>query len=185
MSNNETDIFVWPAEFTCTIIDDKQILSNHYCLTFYIEPITPVSEKFGIGFQKLKRLLYDLLDNSVIINQKNPLITELEKCDNNLVYMPSEPYDFYVGAVLFAKFIAITENYLNLYQFSIDSAVGDRLQYTLKDPYDSGLELAGDHWWNKDTLNTGTKDVITWDELNLAQSPKFKPTVIQGGKSEH
>ena len=67
---------------------------------------------------------------------------------------------------------------------SIDSAVGDRVQYSMCEPLEAGLELMGDHWWNQDNLSTGSASALTWNDLELIDNPKFQPMVLQGGKSE-
>ena len=185
MLNDRPDTFIWPADFACTIIDENVILPNHYNLKIYIEPTPPVTENFGIGFQKLKHIIFDCLNNSVLINKNNTLLPALSSMGTNIVHLPAEPYDFYVGATLFSKFISITKKYFTIYQISIDSAIGDRVQYTMSDPWESGLDFDGDFWWNHDTLDTGSNNTTTWDKLNLSEGPRFQPTVIKGGKSEN
>ena len=68
---------------------------------------------------------------------------------------------------------------------TVDSAVGDHVQYCIRDPEESGLDLSGEHWWNMDNLETGTKIDVSWDDLELNDSPKFEPRIIKGGKSEN
>ena len=182
--SSDSDTFVWPADFACTIVVDDIILPNHYNLKFFIEPHYPVTENFAIGFQKLKFMIYECLRNSVIINTENKLLENLKQTKTNIVELPCEPYDFYIGSVLLAKFITITENYFEIYQLTIDSAVGDRVQYSICEPREAGLELMGNHWWNQDDLSTGSASTLTWDELSLNDTPKFQPMVLQGGKSE-
>jgi hypothetical protein len=183
MSNN-IDTFVWPADFACTIVDDDVLLPNHYNFKFFIEPHYPVTENFAIGFQKLKYMIYECFRNSVFINRDNALLASLKQTKTNIVQLPCEPYDFYIGSVLLTKFTAITENYFEIYQLSIDSAVGDRVQYSMCEPREAGLELMGDHWWNQDNLSTGSTSALTWNDLELIDNPKFQPMVLQGGKSE-
>ena len=67
---------------------------------------------------------------------------------------------------------------------TIDSTVGDSVQYGITDPTDCGFDITGEFWWNLDTASTGNKNIVTWDELNLSQAPKFQPTLVQGGLSD-
>jgi hypothetical protein len=182
MSTN-IDPFIWPAEFFCTIIDDDLILPNHYNIKFFIEPVTDNVESVGLGFRRLRYLVQNCLQNCVFINLNNSLAELLNQTSSNIVHLPTDPYDLAVGSVLYHKFITVSEKYFNIYQFSIDSALGDRIQYTIRDPLDVNLELDGDYWWNKDNANTGPGTAITWESLDLSEAPKFEPKIIKGGLS--
>lgn len=179
----DVDPFIWPSEFFCTIVDDDLILPNHYTVKFYIEPVTNNVESVGIGFRRLRYLIQNCFQNCVIINLENSLNEFLTQTSNNIVHIPSDPYDLAVGSVLYNKFITVSEKYFNIYQFSIDSALGDRIQYTIRDPMDVNLKLDGDYWWNKDNANTGTGPITTWESLDLSEAPKFEPKIIKGGLS--
>jgi hypothetical protein len=181
---NENDAFVWPAEFVCTIIDENIILPNHYNLKVFVEPYVPVTDSFGIGFEKLKHIIFNVLNNSVIINAANPLANSIEKIANNIVLLPAEPYDYYIGSILFSKFSAITEKYFSIYKITIDSAIGDRVQYTINDPIESALEITSSGWWNQDNPFTGNQEQTDWDGLPFNDGSKFVPKIIKGGKSE-
>lgn len=181
--SNDVDPFIWPSEFMCTIIDDDLILPNHYNIKFYIEPVTDRVESVGLGFRRLRYLIQNCFQNCVIINSKNTLSELVTQTSNNVVVLPSEPYDLAVGSVLYNKFITVSEKYFNIYQFSIDSALGDRIQYTIRDPFDVNLELDGDHWWNKDNATTSVNTITTWESLDLSEAPKFEPKIIKGGLS--
>ena len=81
--------------------------------------------------------------------------------------------------------MAITSNYFEIAQITVDSIVGDRIQYTLWDPQECGLDLDGDHWWNWDNPNTNSDDNTAWKDFNLKDNQKFEPTIIKGGLSEN
>ena len=183
MSIEHISNFLIPEEFACTIINDKLILSNVYVLQLGIDPIEDAHGDIGIGIQKIKHLIGNYLQNSIFINQNNNLVKHLSEMENNIVYLPCEPYDYYIGSILFSKFVAITEKYFEINYIKVASAVGDQVQYTITSPYDCGLELDGDYWWNIDSVSTGQTNTITWDELNLTHPPKFQPNVVQGGLS--
>lgn len=185
MLNDILTMLVLPVEFSCTILNDNLLISNVYYLKVGIDPNMDNLDNVGIGFQRIQHLVDHYLQNSIFINQEHPLAKDLSGLSNNLVCLPCEAYDVYVGSILFAKFEAITEKYFDIQYISVASMVGDHVQYNILSPYDSNLDLEGDYWWNMDNVNTGSKDVITWDELNLTEVPKFKPMVIKGGLSEH
>ena len=62
--------------------------------------------------------------------------------------------------------------------------VGDRVQYNILHPEESGLDLQGDHWWNTDSVNTGSGDTTSWEDLNISDGPRFEPRIVKGGLSE-
>lgn len=183
MSNDDT--FVWPAEFICTIIDETVILPNHYSIKVFIEPYVPITEGFAIGFEKIKHIIFNVLDHSILVNRKNPLAEALSGVSNNIVYLPTEPYDYYFGSLLFSKFNAVASKYFSIYQITIDSAVGDRVQYTISDTIDSIIEMNDNDWWNQDNPSTGSNTKVSWEGLPFNDSSKFHPQIIKGGKSEH
>jgi hypothetical protein len=183
MSTNITQ-FSWPASFSCTIVNDQLILPTIYNINISIDPESQSQLSVNTGFKKLRSFVDVRLQNSIFIFKENPLIRPFETIHNNQVVFPTEPYDYFVGCVLYKKLLAITEKYFQIEFITIDSLVGDHVQYTIGDPEESGLDLSGDFWWNKDTLDTGCSDGITWDDLNIDVEPKFAPKVIQGGLSE-
>lgn len=186
MSNEETSAISWPCDFTCIIVNENIISPNHYNIRLGIDPISTAKDSISVGFQKLKYLLEEQLSNSIIINDSNELFKHFENLENNLVAVPCEPYDFYVGSILLAKFMSVTEKYFDIVYMNIDSAAGDRIQYTLWDPCDCDLDLHGsDKWWNNDTVSTNNIRNITWKELNLKEGSLFEPVIIKGGLSEN
>jgi hypothetical protein len=184
MSIENLNNFVVPVEFACTIINEKLILSNAYHIRISINPSFGSSEDISIGFQRIKHIVNNYLSNSILINKDNKLVKELSDIENNVVYLPCEPYDLFVGAVLLSKFTTITEKYFEIEYLTVESIIGEHVQYAVSNPYDCNIELDGDYWWNSDTVSTGHRTVVTWDELNLTQTPRFQPTLVQGGLSE-
>jgi len=140
--------------------------------------------EIAIGFKRLRTLVDLCLQNSVFIYSSNTIIETFKELDTGLVQFPTEPYDYFVGSVLFRKFQSITSNYFEIGFMTIDSAVGDHVQYCIKDPEETGLDLSGDYWWNKDDLDTGAGSLISWEDLDLSSGSKFEPKIIKGGRSE-
>lgn len=179
----DADQVVWPTEFSCTLVTDNLILPNLYNITIAVEPIGQVNN-IGLGFRKIRQFVDEYLNNSIVICDKHPLLLALQDMETNVVHLPNDPYDFYVGCVLFAKFLKITEKYFHISHFTIDSLVGDRVQYSILHPAESGLDLEGDFWWNTDSVNTGSGDTTSWEDLNISDGPRFAPRIIKGGLSE-
>lgn len=185
MLTDYSSAIILPLEFDCIILNDNRLYSNVYYIKLGIDPLEDTSANIGIGFQRLKYLAERTLQGSVFLPNAQENTKEFDKFDNNVVCLPCEVYDIYVGSLLMAKFQTISQNYFQIQYLTIASLIGDNVQYNIVDPYDSNLNLDGDHWWNMDNVYTGSKSAITWNELNLSEVPKFKPTVIKGGLSEN
>jgi len=179
--------FIWPTNFACTIITEQIVLPTIYNVSVSIDPMSPkVHSDINTGFKKLRSLVDIRFQNSIFLFQNSPMVETMANAVNNLVVFPTEPYDHFVGCVLYRKFLAITEKYFDIDFITIDSLVGDHVQYSIEHPEESGLELAGDYWWNEDSLDTGSGNDISWDDLNIGVvGPKFEPRVIRGGLSEN
>jgi hypothetical protein len=182
---DEENTFVWPYEFTCTIVSEKVFIPNNYSLRLSIDPILPINENIGIGFKRIRHFMDNYLSNCLIINRESPYYEAIKDTDTPLTVLPCEPYDYYVGSFLLKKLLVITKNFFDISQITIDSAAGDRIQYTLWDPSDCGLDLSGDNWWNWDNLSTNNDVKITWKNLKHTMNRRFEPTVIKGGLSEN
>lgn len=173
-----------PQTFTCTIINSKLIIPNFYRIQLNILPMPPVNENIGIGYQRIKYFFNNCLQDSILINKDHESLEHYIKYENNVVTLPCDPYDFYFGTIIFAKLSAILENYFEIRQLVIDSAIGDNVNYYISDAENTGLILEGDYWWNQNNTSTGPKSSPSWNELNLAKSSKFQPKIIHGGLSE-
>lgn len=185
MSIEIISVASFPIEFSCLVLNDSRLYPNVYSIRLGIDPIENNTDNIGIGFQRIRYFNENLLENSILLPDKTDLIKNLDKLDNNFVCLPCDIYDIYFGSVLMAKFQSITKNYFEIEYLSISSALGESIEYSIIDPYDMNLDIGIDHWWNQDNVWTGSKKPITWDELNLIEIPKFKPTVIKGGLSEN
>jgi hypothetical protein len=86
--------------------------------------------------------------------------------------------------VLHQKLVTITEKYFDINYITLDSLVGDHVQYLVNYDNQLDLETAETSWWNMDSVNTGTGDPLSWEDLNFRDTPKFIPKIVQGGLSE-
>lgn len=181
MSTN-LEFLTWPIEFGCSLLIEKIIIPNFYTVKLVIEPIENNKSDMNLGIKKIRFFVDQSLQNSIFIYEDHPLVSTLNELETNLVTFPNEPYDYYVGMALFKKLVTISEKYLNITQFSIDSLIGDKLEYTLLDPYYSDLD--GEYWWNVDDPNTNCLQKSSWNDVNIQEQSKFEPIVIKGGLSE-
>ena len=160
------------------------MIPNSYTLKFSIVPRSHQTGNISAGFTKMKYFAEQRLMNSVFISRDSAILPGLALIENNIAIFPTEPNDFYLGAVLFCKFLAITEKYFHIEHMTIDSMIGDHVQYTLRSPEDCDLDLTGNHWWNMDTDYTGSGNPTAWADAHVADSTGFNLTVVKGGRVE-
>jgi len=182
MSTN-LEPYIWPTSFACSLVTNNILLPNHYTITVGIHQVDPVC--FSLGFTRLKTFIDNFLHNSIFIFQSHELTELFLKLDTNVVKFPTEPYDHFVGCVLLRKFQSITYKYFEIEHITIDSAIGDNVQYCIRDPEETGLELSGEQWWNNEHLDTGKGISVSWTDLDLQDGPKFEPRIVKGGRSEN
>jgi len=175
--------FIWPLNFSCTLVTENLILPNTYNIQLGIEP-SYENAKIGLGFKRINYFIDNCLRNCILVSQDHSIFKVLDTVANNSVIFPIDPYDHFFGSVLFTKLSNITQKYFHIDFLTIDSAVGSFIQYTIVDPLGHELDLEGDHWWNSDSIYTGYGKNITWEELKLDDGPKFNPKIIKGGRSE-
>jgi hypothetical protein len=185
MLSDQMDSFVWPSEFACTIVTENLILPNIYNVSVGLEPTTSNTDDINLGFKKLKYFINYCLQNSILVHQETDIAKSLVNLNNNLVFLPTDPYDYLIGSILYRKFSTIAEKCFDIVFLGIDSSVGDRVQYTITGNNEIDVDLNGNFWWNEDSVNTGRNNHPSWEELNLKESPKFSPIVIKGGRSEN
>ena len=182
MSTN-LEPYIWPTSFACTLVTNNMMLPNHYTITVGINPVDPLY--FSLGFRRLKTFIDSFLHNGIFVFETHELIEPFLKLDTNVVKFPTEPYDHIVGCVLLRKFQSITYKYFEIEHITIDSAIGDNVQYCIRDSEETGLELSGKQWWNNEDLDTGKGMTVSWTELDLQDGPKFEPRIVKGGRSEN
>jgi hypothetical protein len=183
MSTN-LENFIWPAEFSCTIITQNVIVPNYYSIKVGIEPNGQNQESIVLGFKKINHFVENCLHNSIMVNQNNPILSSFLCLETNIVYLPTEPYDHFLGSLLYRKFTSIGKKHFHIVYLGIDSIVGSRIQYNIRSPADCGLDLKGNFWWNMDNANTGAEQDVAWNDLDISETSKFEPRVIRGGLSE-
>lgn len=178
----ESSQIVWPVNFVCTLVTESRILPNSYTFNISILPIETAPGGISIGYKKIRYFVDQYLHNSIFVAKDNLLLDNLVNSNNNIVIFPTEPYDLFVGHVLYSKFLAISEKYFHIDMINIDSVVGDNICYNIADSDSCGIDLEGNHWWNMDSTFTGHGVPESWGDLAGSDSPRFEPKIIKGGK---
>lgn len=171
---------IWTGNFACVAVIENTFIPNIYTVTVSMETYDK-KRNISLGYQKLKYFVENSLHNSMFISKDNSNLLQINQSDNNIVLFPESPWDYLVGIVLYNKIEVITEKYFEINYMTIDSSMGDHVKYTIHDELDSGFDLKGDEWWNMDTPTSNLAKNLSWEKLNLKDSPGFSPKIIQGG----
>jgi len=191
------------TEFTAITVLDKALLPNMFRVgvTFTVAEPDPVQQ--NVAFQRIKHLIENEINFSLILTKNNPLFKTLIKLQNKVVILPNDSPDWSLCCALALKLNAITEGRFVINLVELSSAVGDYVTYYAdwdrKDMLENVLSdfPKTDQWW-KDSqiaLNKNQK-FNTWEDLNLVWNltkpdknanmgkiVHFTPTVVKGGLS--
>lgn len=172
--------FIWPSNFTSTLVTENTIFPNLYNLSICIEPIE-TKYNINLGIKKIKYFIENSLDNNIFINLSNPILSSLDKIKNTKIIFPNEPYDFTVGSLLFLKFVTISKKYFDINYLTLSSTIGDNIQYTIfnSDTYDS--DSFDNYWWKIDSPFAELNNKISWEDLDIRDNNQFSPRIINGG----
>jgi hypothetical protein len=198
------NFYSWHTDFDSTLVLDECVYPNSYNVKLSFLPKTSEVLLQNNSFDRIKYLFHTLCQNSVITHHSDPLQTVWFKMPVNKVLLPGPPYDQLLARCLFNKIVAISGKYLHIGQLTLDSHLGDNIQYTIdNDSYeDKSLgeapwkeSIGGESWWDRN--DTATFDqrldaktiwvgARSWRELGYgSDAPKkpFNPTIINGGKN--
>lgn len=186
MSINSKDVFTWPTNFSCVLVLGDMVLPNEYNLTISMLPNVAHNDSTMLGLKKIKLFLSKFVQNATLIQTAHPMFGHFSKLSTNVVQLPQDPHDYFFASLLYKKLAVLSEDYFTIHNITIDSSIGDHVQYqitTTCDAYDNILE--SDNWWNHDNTKTNNFGTFpTWDDLNVAVSPRFSPVLLRGGKDE-
>lgn len=185
MSIDPSDTFLWPTAFSCVLMLDDILVPNNYNFLIGMMPHEG-TESTSIGLKKIKQFISRYLQNSILIHHSHELLPNLKTLKTNIVQLPKEPSDYFFAYVMFRKLTAISKNHFIISQLTIDSNVGDRVQYEINancNAYDNILNIDG--WWNQDNLTTNEFNHFPiWDDFELGGT-KFSPKLVKGGRDEN
>jgi hypothetical protein len=186
MSINANDFFTWPTTFSCVLVLDDMLLPNEYSLSIGMMPSLTQEESRAVGLKKIKHFITKFAHHSTVIPTTHHLLPQISLLQTNAIHLPQAPYDHFFAAALFRKLTAISKNYFTIQQITIDSTIGDRVQYQISSSCDVYDEILNKNsWWNQDNVNTNDLHKFpSWEELDITVSNRFSPKIIKGGKSE-
>ena len=205
INDNLEDVtfFNWSTEFDATVLIDDCVYPNRYNISLSFLPKSTDVKLQNNSFDRLKYLFGTLCENSVIINPQSNLQSVFFRMPINKILIPGNPYDQLLCYVLYHKMIAISGKYLHIGHLSVDSKLGDSVQYSVDDKTVNNIKLPKEDWispiipqpwWNRNDTATfdqvlGEKEfwggTSTWRDLGYgsdAPKKKFNPTILDGGR---
>jgi hypothetical protein len=207
IENNDDKIincFHWESTFDATVVIDDCVYPNNYNVKVSFIPKVSDIKLQNNSFERIKYILNNICENSVIISPKSNLQSVFFKMPINKVLVPGDPYDQLLGICLYHKFNSIAGKFIHFESLTVDSKLGDNVQYTVDDGSYENRNLPSNDKWISDVIkeawwyrnDTATFDQVTgenshwcgaktWRELGYGSDAKqrsFNPTVIDGGR---
>lgn len=207
-NNSDKDLvanfFSWETQFDSIVAIDDIVYPNTYNVKIsFLPKITDIKLQNN-SFERIKYLFHKLCENSVILQPKSSLENVFFKMPVNKILLPGNPYDQLLAITLFHKCKAISGKYIHFGQITLDSKLGDNVQYTVDTDSYENSSLNTDEWnktiiekpwWERN--DTATFDQVigedkywqgakSWRDLGYgSNAPKkeFKPTILDGGRS--
>jgi hypothetical protein len=208
-----TDIS-YETGFESVICLDNWLMPNLYRCKLDFEINTDDVDHQTIAFERCKIFIESIMADSLMINIENPLLPTLtKKTKQQIITLPSEPLDVIIAAMIFSKLNAILEDKMYLTNLQLTSSQGENIWVHFDQDFHDSFqqldnklftEIKETPWWRRsdasvsDWFEFNKKEVkfhkhvakwespLNWDD-KVEKSPitKWKPTVIDGGKTKH
>jgi hypothetical protein len=187
MSANNADSFTWPAHFSCVLILEDALFPVDYTLTVDMTPDVAQATSTSIGLKKIKEFITRFVDNAIVISQYHSFLSQLQKLKTNTVELPQDPNDYLFASILFQKLNSIAYDYFSIKKITVDSSIGDHVQYTVNSSSNTYKEILDrNEWWKQDNVKTNNYNQFpSWEDLNIMVSTRFSPKIVKGGRDEN
>jgi len=127
---------------------NNTFLVNNYSVNIQLITQSQTPDDHPVCMGRI-RTLFDLLENSVFIDQTNrDKIKELTGCGFQVVPFPQEPIDQIVGIVLFEKLNAVLDGKMRVTELDICSHQGDSVWFMHSDN-ESISVVPSVGWWTE------------------------------------
>lgn len=138
----------YDLEFLAGIYYDDRLQMNKYNVSMSLVTKTKDTASTNIAMERAKAFVFEALDSTVFINQKNKERAEfLQIVGANVTTLPEEPVDQIVGMMLYYKLNAVMEDRMVITGLDISSNLGDGVWYQ-HDEEDSPGPFSAKGWWH-------------------------------------
>jgi hypothetical protein len=127
---------------------ENKLLMNMYsiCLTIYVN--VECDKEQNIAMERIKHLLYECLENSIFVNEKDkPAIDKYIDANIKVCTLPDNPYDQIVMQALLLKLNSITENRFVISEVVLSSKMSDGVRFFSDIDDTDPLFTQTDSWW--------------------------------------
>jgi hypothetical protein len=127
---------------------ENKLLMNMYsiCLTIYVN--VECDKEQNIAMERIKHLLYECLENSIFVNEKDkPAIDKYNDANIKVCTLPDNPYDQIVMQALLLKLNSITENRFVISEVVLSSKMSDGVRFFSDIDDTDPLFTQTDSWW--------------------------------------
>lgn len=165
----------YSTDFVAINVLENRVYPNIYKVDIELITISDDGDTQNIAFEKMKFLLGEIFEGSILINSTHPLLkTFLSVNPTKVIMLPESPFDQVVGMALYQKINAIMDDYLVIHEIKVSSRAGANIGYVVDEQDDFGefeKPTKIEPWWFRDDLQTiDTKQPIqqlSWADLDL------------------
>lgn len=166
--------------FYTGLVYNNEFAINVYDATLHMTTVSLDSEQQNIAYDRMSYWIDQVLQDAVLIGSDSAVLDAYRATGQRLIVFPQDPVDQVVGAMLYLKLNAITEDRLAITGVELASSYGDDVVYLHYAGEEVGL-LSNTGWWTdlrpfwSDTKKRkAVNKVISmdrmpeWSELGLA-----------------
>ena len=166
--------------FYTGLVYNNEFAINVYDATLHMTTVSMDTEQQNIAYDRMSYWIDQVLQDAVLIGSDSPILDAYRATGQRLIVFPQDPVDQVVGAMLYLKLNAITEDRLVITGVELSSSYGDDVVYLHYAGEEDGF-LSNTGWWTdprpfwSDTKKRkAVNKVISmdrmpeWSELGLA-----------------
>lgn len=131
-----------------SVVHDTQFVTNSYRVDVSLLTTDATQAEQNIAYDRMKFWIHEVLENSIMIHNKNPKLANYQNTDARVLALPEEPVDQIVGIILYTKLAAIVEDRLIITDVDLQSYAGDDMVYHHNCGDAITIDIAKDGWWN-------------------------------------
>lgn len=132
---------------SCGIIwDDRYRIISYSIMAKMVTKVADGSQQ-NIAYERMNHWICEVMQDSVLMGSENQAISAFQATGQQVIVIPGEPIDQFIGMMLYCKLNAVAEQRLQITELLISSDLGDRVVYAHGS--DEALDqFAEPGWWH-------------------------------------